>query len=230
MQTSLSEREGELRGRAKEFGQDHLFAWWQDLQEKERSGLLEQIAAIDFPLVKSLTEKLVNKAHEPGHVELSPAPILRTPETEDQKREARLAREHGESLLREGKVAPLVVAGGQGTRLGFAGPKGAFPIGPISGKCLFAFFAEKILASRKRYGTSVPWYIMTSPANDAETRAFFREHKGFGINEDEIFFFVQGTMPAVDPEGKILMTSKGEIAVSPDGHGGTLRALEASGA
>lgn len=230
MQPSIRDREDELRRMAEEFGQNHLFAWWKELGENERTGLLEQITAIDFPLVKDISEKLVTSSEKPGHVELVPAPIIRIPDTGEQKKEAKRAAERGESMLSQGKVAPLVVAGGQGTRLGFDGPKGAFPIGPISEKCLFAFFAEKILACRKRYGVLIPWYIMTSPANNAETREYFRKNGWFGMKEDQVFFFVQGTMPAVDPHGKILLASQSQIAVSPDGHGGTLRALVAGGA
>jgi len=217
--------EADLRQRTEASGQEHLFAWWPELNEKERSILLGQIGSIDLGLIRGLKETLLGRAHENDTVELEPAPIIRLPETGEQEKEVRLAVEAGEELLRNGQVAPLVVAGGQGTRLGFDGPKGAFPIGPISKKCLFAFFAEKILASRKRYGKTFPWFIMTSPANNEDTKAFFKKNAFFGLKESQVFFFVQGTMPAVDTNGKILMASKCEIALSPDGHGGTLSAL-----
>jgi len=221
--------EADLRQQTEAYGQGHLFAWWPELNGDQRRELLRQIALIDFPLVAGLADKLVRHPTPPAPVQLAPAPILLLPKSAEDRKRERLAAEQGESLLREGKAAPLVVAGGQGTRLGFDGPKGAFPIGPLSNKCLFAIFAEKILACQKRYGRPIPWTVMTSPANDRETREFFRRQDWFGLKEHQVGFFVQGTMPAVDRQGKILLAGKGEIAASPDGHGGTLAALVCSG-
>jgi len=230
MNDSLLDREVALRDVTERFGQGHLFAWWDRLGREERTSLLEQIQSVDFQQVRSLTDTLVQQAVPQEPAELKPAPILRVPRDDREREDARKAAQRGESLLAAGRVVPLVVAGGQGTRLGFHGPKGAFPIGPISGKSLFAFFAEKILATQTRYGPTVPWYVMTSPENDAETRRFFREQAFFGLAEDQVFFFVQGTLPAVDREGRILLASPGRLSLSPDGHGGTLPALVRSGA
>jgi UDP-N-acetylglucosamine/UDP-N-acetylgalactosamine diphosphorylase len=228
MKDSILERETEIRTRAEAAGQAHLFAWWQELDRIERASLLEQVDSIEFPLLESLIQDLVIHPLKEEAAALEPAPIIPIPGSEGERRESEIARDHGETLLREGKVAPLVVAGGQGTRLGFQGPKGAFPIGPVSSKCLFAFFAERILAAQKRYGPTAPWLVMTSPANDEETRKFFEANGFFGLPPQQVHFFVQGTMPAVDRKGKILLASKHEIARSPDGHGGTLRALDRS--
>ncbi len=228
MDTKILAREEEIRRGAEEAGQGHLFAWWPELDLAQRANLLEQIDSIDFPLLQTLIEGLVLHPFPEDAAALEPAPIIPVPRTDIEKREHRIARERGEALLRDGKVAPLVVAGGQGTRLGFQGPKGAFPVGPLTNKCLFAFFAERILAARRRYGPAFPWIIMTSPANDAATRDFFAENDFFGLGPDGVHFFVQGTMPAVDKQGKILLASRHKIARSPDGHGGTLRALDRS--
>jgi len=228
MKDSILDRETEIRTRAKASGQDHVFAWWPDLDPAERASLLEQVDSIDFPLLESLVEDLIENPNREEAETLEPAPIISIPESEAELRECEIARDHGEALLRAGKVAPLVVAGGQGTRLGFPGPKGAYPIGPVSSKCLFAFFAERILAAQKRYGPTIPWLLMTSPANDVETRKFFEGNDFFGLLPEQVHFFVQGTMPAVDKRGKILLASRHEIARSPDGHGGTLRALDRS--
>ncbi len=230
MKEPIIHREAELKTMAERHGQGHLFTWWDQLGEVERNQLLEQVASVDFPLLQSMTETLLGKSEEPAPVDLEPAPIIRVPIGSGSRAARDEARERGEALLSTGLVAPLVVAGGQGTRLGFHGPKGAFPVGPLSGKCLFAFFAEKIMAAQKRYGNTIPWYIMTSPANFQETRSFFSSNGYFGMQQEQIFFFVQGTLPAVDPAGKIFLASRSEISLSPDGHGGTLRALAASGA
>ncbi len=122
----------------------------------------------------------------------------------------------------------VVVAGGSGTRLGFDGPKGTYPIGPVSAASLFQIHAEKIVARGRRHGQPLPFYVMTSPENHEATARFFSEHDNFGL--DHVRFFVQGQMPAVDrPDGQVLLADKGQLALSPDGHGGTLAALAAPG-
>jgi UDP-N-acetylglucosamine/UDP-N-acetylgalactosamine diphosphorylase len=140
------------------------------------------------------------------------------------------ARQRGEEALRLGEVAVLLVAGGQGSRLGFDHPKGMFPVGPVTGKTLFQIHAEKVLALGRRYGRLPPFLVMTSPATDAETRAFFAEHSFFGLPEGEVAFFCQGTMPALDlATGQLLLEEPGRLFLSPNGHGGTLTALADSG-
>ena len=125
----------------------------------------------------------------------------------------------------------MLLAGGQGTRLGFDGPKGAFPFSPITRDDPFAHHAAKIAALRPRYGAPLPWYVLTSPQNDAATREFFAEHGHFGLAPESVRFVVQGTLPAVDREdGSILLEAPDRLALSPDGHGGLLSALRASGA
>jgi len=140
------------------------------------------------------------------------------------------ARRRGEEALRRGQVAVLLVAGGQGSRLGFEHPKGMFPIGPVTDKSLFQIHAEKVLALRRRYGRPVPFLVMTSPATEAETELFFRQNRYFGLPASEVFFFCQGTMPALDlATGRLLLEAPGRLFTSPNGHGGTLTALADSG-
>jgi UDP-N-acetylglucosamine/UDP-N-acetylgalactosamine diphosphorylase len=123
------------------------------------------------------------------------------------------------------------VAGGQGSRLGFDHPKGLYPIGPVSGVSLLQIHLEKAIALGKRYGRRVPVYLMNSPISREEQNAFLNENKYFGLPEDDLFEFCQGTMPAVDAAtGKLLLADKHELFLSPDGHGGTVAALASSGA
>ncbi len=126
-------------------------------------------------------------------------------------------------------MAAFTVAGGQGTRLGYDGPKGAFPVTPVKGKPLFEVFAQKIIAAGRRHGRPLHWFIMTSHQNHAATEAFFTERRWFGLDRGRVHFFRQGRMPAVDFNGRILLETPGAIALSPDGHGGSLRALDRSG-
>jgi len=119
-----------------------------------------------------------------------------------------------------------MVAGGDGTRLGSDCPKGTYPIGPVSGASLFQIHAEKVFALSRRYGRTVPFLIMTGPGNHDATEAFFDDHDRFGL--EHLRLFRQGTMPAVDSDGRILLSERGRLALCPDGHGGLLTALAAS--
>ncbi len=222
----------EMRRRAGRFGQEHIFAFWNELDPGRRAALMADMGRIDFRLVAELVQDHVSPtAAAGGLARLSPPECLPVdPEDPEQRRVYADARRRGEALIAEGKVAAMVVAGGQGTRLGFDGPKGIFLASPIKKKPLFQLFAESLLATRQRFGRAVPWYIMTSPANDQATREFFAAHNDFGLDPDEVFFFQQGVMPAVDFEGRILLAEKHRVATSPDGHGGSIRALAASGA
>ncbi len=141
------------------------------------------------------------------------------------------ARRRAVESLRAGRFGVILVAGGQGSRLGFDRPKGMFPIGPVSKKSLFQIHAEKIVAASRRYNARIPLYVMTSPATHDKTAAYFAEHERFGLAEDDVFLFCQGTMPAVNAEtGRVLLESPGRVAASPDGHGGMLAALTRTGA
>jgi UDP-N-acetylglucosamine/UDP-N-acetylgalactosamine diphosphorylase len=219
-----------IRRRAEAAGQGHVFRFWKDLPEDGRQRLLEQVAEIDFDELSHLVaEHITNRrplALPPG---LEPAPFIPLPATpEDRMRRLRMLR-LGEDLIAAGKVAALTVAGGQGTRLGFDGPKGAFSVGPVSQRPLFQIFAEAIRAARRAYDAPIPWYIMTSRANDLATRDFFETYNFFDLPRGDVKFFTQGMMPAVDMQGKLILAGRDQLSWSPDGHGGSIRALARSG-
>lgn len=208
-------------------GQGHVLAFYDELPPDRQAALLEQAAALDLERLDRLVERYVRTAPATDVTgKIEPAPIV--PAGGGTLHEQALRR--GEELLAAGKAAAFVVAGGQGTRLGYEGPKGCFECTPVTKKPLFQVFAEQILAASKRYNVSIPWYVMTSPANDVATRAFFRQHRNWGLADKDVFFLVQGTMPAFDLDGKILLAAKDQLALSPNGHGGSLLALRESGA
>jgi UDP-N-acetylglucosamine/UDP-N-acetylgalactosamine diphosphorylase len=213
-------------------GQGQVFAFWDRLSATERAELLSQAAEIDLGEVERLNRELVFKTAGGGAdlAGLAPAPVTLLPEHGGDAAAWARARATGEEALRAGRVAAFVVAGGQGTRLGYDGPKGTFAVTPLRRKSLFQVFAEKIKATGARYGRPLHWFIMTSHANHAQTEAFFAEHKFFGLDRARVHFFRQGRMPAVGHDGKILLETRGSLALSPDGHGGSLRALHRSGA
>lgn len=213
-------------------GQGQVFAFFNELAPAEQAALLAQAAEIDLAEVARLKRELIDGAGGAG-VDLSglaPAPYEARPEKGGDAAAWARAFAEGERALRAGRVAAFTVAGGQGTRLGYDGPKGTFPVTPVLQKTLFQVFAEKVLAAGRRYGVEIPWLIMTSHQNHEATEAFFAEHGSFGLAADQVRFFRQGRMSAVDHAGRILLESRGSIAMSPDGHGGSLRALERSGA
>ena len=221
-----------LPDRFAQAGQGQVFAFWPQLDDAARRALLAQAAEIDLAEVTRLARTLLGAGGAPA-VDLDglePAPYEALPAHGGDAAAWAQARAAGEAALRAGRVAAFTVAGGQGTRLGFDGPKGTFPVTPVRRKPLFQVFAEKILAAGRRHGRPLHWFIMTSHANHAATEAFFAAHGCFGLDPARVHFFRQGRMPAVDFSGRILLEAPGAIAMSPDGHGGSLRALHRSGA
>jgi UDP-N-acetylglucosamine/UDP-N-acetylgalactosamine diphosphorylase len=211
----------ELHRRLKQAGQDHVLAAWPKLAPAERQVLAEQLESLDLDLLSRLYAS--RDQQEAVTAEDKIAPITFTPYDATHRSE-------GEDALRRGEVAALVVAGGQGTRLGFDHPKGMFPIGPVSGKSLFQIHAEKVLATSRRFGRPMPFLIMTSLATHEETVRFFEEHRFFDLPPADVLFFRQGTMPALDlATGKLLLEAPGRLFLSPNGHGGTLLALAETG-
>ena len=207
--------------------QTHILDALNKLSGAEHDKLQKQIEAIDWDHLSTLIQDYV--MHKPVTeipADLAPAsyfPLV--PKDAEQKALYKKAFEKGVELIRAGKTAALTVAGGQGTRLGFAGPKGTYPITPVLHKTLFQYFAESLDRVSEKYGTRIHWFIMTSELNDKATRDFFKSHEFFGLPEDSVHFFTQGFMPAIDYSGKVLMSAKDSIALTPDGHGGTLLAL-----
>ncbi len=212
--------------RACDNGQGHLFDEWDSLAEEEKKSLLRELSSVDFDLVK----KLFREKDAAVHLEYGPAPFISLPATDAQREEFRLAREAGIKAIRGGKVAAFLVAGGQGSRLGFEGPKGKFPVGPVSGKTLFCIHAEKILKYSRKYGVAIPFLIMTSEENHVETTAYFKDNKNFGIPDRDMMIFPQNMIPSLDAAGNLVLKGKNGLFRNPDGHGGSLTALNSSGA
>ncbi len=209
-------------------GQGQVLAFAGRLDAAARASLLAQIASIDFEAVRRMQDTLGRPPAATGDGAIEPAGVLERAEVTARDRTEGLAAV-GAAALRRGEVGVLLVAGGQGSRLGFEGPKGAYPLGPLSDATLFEIHARKMLALERKHAAEIPFYIMTSQANDAPTRAFFETHGFFGLNPERVLFFMQGMWPALDTNGRILLETPGRIFMSPDGHGGTLTALRDRG-
>ncbi|MEM1208336.1 MAG: UDPGP type 1 family protein [Planctomycetota bacterium] len=232
--THLGERFDSTKAMLSSCGQDHLLAYYDALDDAGKAGLLDQIEGIDWPEVQRLVQAyVINKPAFKLPENVEPAPWYPRQPHPDQHGLYSRAWDKGVELLKSGRLAAFTVAGGQGTRLGWDAPKGTFPATPITGRPLFACFADYLHRVTEKYGAAkpVPWYVMTSPVNDADTRAFFAEHDYFGYDAADVMIFPQAMMPAFDIDtGKALLADKGSLALSPNGHGGSLKALWTSGA
>tara|TARA_B100000959_G_scaffold285506_1_gene360481 strand:- start:322 stop:1674 length:1353 start_codon:yes stop_codon:yes gene_type:complete len=212
----LSTIPSKLQEQLEESKQEHVLAFWNELNDKERSDFVIQLDSIDFKLFAELQQQTSGEQAKT----IEPCNLV---QLEDKFREI------GEASIRNGEIGVLTVAGGQGTRLGWSGPKGTFPATPVTGKSLFQVIAEQIVFASKKYNTTIPWYIMTSVENDAVTRAFLLDNNCFGLDRTDIFMFTQNEIPAIDNKGKMLLAAKNKIAMNPDGHGGVITALQQSG-
>ncbi len=210
--------------------QRHILDHYHRLSSDKKGDFLASLAGLDLNLAFRLHEKFsgpISSGSSPA--EIQPAPIISVPRTPEDKARWNKAYKLGESLIRQNQVAVLVVAGGQGTRLGFPGPKGKFPISPIKNKPLFQLFSESLKALSLRYRATIPLLIMTSQENQAETREFFETQAFFGLEEDRVQFFNQGMLPTLTPGGKLILKDPQQLLANPDGHGGSLKALYDSG-
>jgi UDP-N-acetylglucosamine/UDP-N-acetylgalactosamine diphosphorylase len=206
-------------------GQGQIFRFWDELNQAERTLFLQQLEKIN-PTECQRAWKDINVLQK-NSIEPQPPEAIKA--TKPSNPELIRMHEHGEEMLANGKVAAFTVAGGQGTRLGHSGPKGTFPCTPITKNSLFQHFAESLIFFNKRLGVSLRWFIMTSLENHLQTIVYFEKNQFFGLDKNRVTFFQQGMMPAFDIDGKMLLKEKHKLEMSPNGHGGSLKALVDSG-
>jgi UDP-N-acetylglucosamine/UDP-N-acetylgalactosamine diphosphorylase len=214
-------------------GQQHLLAFWNRLDEPAQRAFAAQLATVDWPLVAQMQRLTASDGHSrKPPVDLSAAitpPCLRLGDASNRIPPADAIR-RGSEALGAGQIGAILVAGGQGTRLGCHGPKGLCTIGPVSKANLFEVLFGKLVAVRRRYGRDVPLAIMTSSATDTETRSFLADHACCGLAPDRVFVFRQHDLPALDAAtGTLLLDGLDHLALAPDGHGGMLVALAEAG-
>jgi len=243
---ATSEEVDAVRSRYERSGQGHVFEYYEDLVDDEKKELLRQLRDIKVEQIAKLRETTLKESSKAdgGDDDIRPfaGPVGRPASDESLRSRCRSV---GTEAIRKGQVAALVLAGGQGTRLGFDGPKGMYDIGLPSGRTLFRMMAERILKlSRLAAETGglggkeemsstakvIPFYVMTSPLNHEDTKAYFEQNDYFGLGSENVRFFRQGTLPCLTDDGKIIMESKGKVAVAPDGNGGIYPSLKLSGA
>ncbi|WFD43519.1 hypothetical protein MPSI1_002181 [Malassezia psittaci] len=228
----------DLRAKYEAAGQQHVFQYWDTLNESEKHALQEQLEKIDPKRLNELVKQALEAdeaSRNEKQAQVDPPPADSVVSTVDDSDAAHKYREIGMKAIAENKVGVLLLAGGQGTRLGSSAPKGCFDIQLPSHKSLFQLQAERIaklqqLASAKAGGKEVvvPWYIMTSGPTRKPTEDFFEQHNYFGLSKSNVIFFEQGTLPCISNDGKIMLDSHSSIATAPDGNGGIYAALRAA--
>lgn len=205
------------------YNQAHLLKYYDELDNHQKNTLLNQIQNIDFELIQSLYNSTKNK--DKAELDYTLAPISPLVKNQLQDSDIKKLDNLGNNAISKGEVAVLLIAGGQGTRLGYEGPKGAFDLGLGDGTTLFRLQANQIKDLSKQNNSIIPWFIMTSPQNDKATKEYFHDNNYFDLGMENIFFFQQEQMPSITPDGKIILKSKYEISLNPNGHGGCISAL-----
>lgn len=227
MKMSNDERKSKISSVLAEYGQDGLLNFYEQLSENEKARLLNELEEIDFSLMSRLYDMTSKPASENVSTEVEPiSAIVKSSLSDDEKNRL---NEIGINELSKGKMAALTMAGGQGTRLGHTGPKGTFDIGLPSHKSLFEIQCCSLKEASEKAGCKVPWYIMTSHINHEDTVKFFDEHNYFNYGKENIFFFRQTMIPAVNIDGKLLLESKYSVLKSPNGNGGLFESAKNAG-
>ena len=209
----------QIKEKLEQYGQTQLLRFYEELDETQKETLLDEIGQIDFDMLR------VNQSSEQAGV-ITPIEAM----TLDQIKEQEDAfRQEGLAAIRSCNVAAVLLAGGQGTRLGLDGPKGTLNVGINRELFIFQCLINNLMDVKKEADAWIPLLVMTSDKNDADTRAFFESHDYFGYNKDYVFFFKQEMAPSTDFDGKIYLEEKDHISLSPNGNGGWFISLQKAG-
>lgn len=233
---SIEELEA-LKTKYEKAKQEQVFAFYDELTSAEKVEFFNQLSSFDPDYINQITDKALNPPPAPAEISVSPLPESVTASIYSSKPgDIEKWYNAGLDFIAENQVGVVLMAGGQGTRLGSSAPKGCFDIGLPSSKSLFQIQAERISKvqslAKKKAGKDgkviVPWYVMTSGPTRGPTEQYFKENNYFGLEEENVIVFEQGVLPCISNEGKILLEAKGKVAVAPDGNGGIYQALVTS--
>ncbi len=216
------EKEVEFAALLRTYRQEHLMDYYRQLDKGGKEKLEWQVSSFDWSLLDLIRGQ--SDAHERGC--FSPISVLTASELE---KNASAYETQGVEAIRQGEVGAVLLAGGQGSRLGYDGPKGTLNIGKTKDVFVFELMINELSRIARKSGTFVHLYIMTSDLNYKKTTAFFENKDFFGYPEEYIHFFVQENLPAVDLSGKLLMAERDSLAYSPNGNGGWFLSLGKSG-
>lgn len=208
------------------YGQEHVLNFYQQLSKEEQNKMLDEILTMDFKQLENLYQSTKTKPNFENS-KIEPIPYVEKADLTNEEMEnyAKI----GEEAIKQGKLAVVTMAGGQGTRLGHSGPKGTYDIGLASHKSIFEILCDNLKQAKEKYHVDIPWYLMTSDENNADTIAFFEKNQYFGYPKSAVQFFIQGKLPMIDTNGKILLDENGMMKQAADGHGGVFEAMRRNG-
>ncbi|HBC84126.1 MAG TPA: UDP-N-acetylglucosamine pyrophosphorylase [Clostridiales bacterium] len=204
------------------YNQQHVLNFYDKLSEEKQNKLINQILNIDFEQINKLYE---NTKHEVEFGDSKIEPINYLEKDKMSKENFEKFDNIGTEMIKQGKLAVVTMAGGQGTRLGHKGPKGTYDLGLDSHKSIFEILCDTLKKAKEDYGIYVQWYIMTSEENNKQTEEFFENNNYFGYDKDKVMFFKQGQLPMCDTEGKLIIDENGLIKEAADGHGGVFESM-----
>jgi len=207
-------------------GLEDVFTRANALGDKATQRLNDALTEVDFEVLDRQRAAL-NQEVVLDTSTVSPPQLINSSAVESASNSAAVAC--GEQALTDNRVAIITVAGGQASRLGFNGPKGAYPLGQVTGTSLFQMLAEQVILLRERYRCELPWIIQTGPGNHGDTVAYFAARNWFGMSSSSVHFVCQGTLPALNANGDFMLTAPDKLFSNPDGHGGVYRAIKRSG-
>jgi len=217
----LESKYNEAKKILEQYNQMHLLSQYENLSDEKKEYLLNQIINIDFDGLSKLYEN-TKKEIETGKDLIEPISYIEKEKLSDHEKYMEIGAEE----IKNGKLAVVTMAGGQGTRLGHNGPKGTYILNiKPEPKSLFEILCENLKDAKDKYNVIIPWYIMTSRENNSQTVEFFEKNKYFNYPKDAIKFFIQGELPMIDTKGKVLLTEEGIIKEAADGHGGIFEAM-----
>ena len=209
----------------KKYNQEHLLYFYDELNNEEKQFLIDQILSIDFDQIFNLYQ--ASKTDEKIPVEAI-SPLAYIEKSSLSKFDSINYSDIGESYIRNGQYAVVTMAGGQGTRLGFKGPKGCFELETIPRKSLFEILCDDLKQANRKFDVTIPWYIMTSIYNDADTKRFFESKNYFGYPKDHVKFFMQSELPLIDIDGNLILEETYKVKEASNGNGNVFEALEKS--
>ena len=211
----------------KNYNQEQLLKIIENFEENDKQGISQQIDQLDFMAIDELYKSLSKKEKENGEGIEPIVSINKNKLTSEQLEEY---QELGEEVLKKNEYALVTMSGGQGTRLGFDGPKGTYQIDiEPRPKYLFEILAENLIKANNKYNVTIPWYIMTSSENNDKIIEFFEKNRYFNYPKENVMFFKQGNLPLITTQGKLIISGKKRIKEAADGNGGIFNSMSESG-
>ena len=218
----MEDKLSEVKKILSKYNQEHLIQFYSELTEKQKSDLLNQILKIDFEEILNLYEESkLEVLNSTENIE----PLDYSIKANFSKSEKKQLTSIGVKAIKSGKVGVITLAGGQGSRLGFSGPKGTFSLDTTPRKSLFEILCDYLKKYAARYNVNIPWYIMTSTNNYFDTISFFEQNNFFEYGRNNIIFFVQDNMPIVDINGKLVLSEIYKVNLASNGNGNLFSAL-----